>query len=164
VQFSRPLGAVRRFFVDDCKLEILHFSRCPQLNWLDQTLQKNKELKTIIFNHGPLINTVENPKLSQNSWAQPWKDIDAILSRNSQVVAWISGHTHTCPTNNTFISPINIYQKRIINIHNCDLRNRPRHWITELVIDSSTLYINVFDEIRNKWDNKLSRSISLANV
>ena len=30
MQFSRPLGAVRRFFVDDCKLGIPHFSRCPK--------------------------------------------------------------------------------------------------------------------------------------
>ena len=53
MQFSRPLGAVRRFFVDDCKLGIPYFSRYPlqasQADKITYTGSQVPQIGDIIF-------------------------------------------------------------------------------------------------------------------
>ena len=86
-----------------------------QLAWLDQTLAAHRQQPTIIFCHAPLEQTAvsSRPGISlpspRNS-VQPAGDIRTILARHHQVRLWVSGHTHTMPSDATFMDDANYYE------------------------------------------------------
>jgi len=134
-----------------------------QLNWLSKTLGENKKLNTVIFFHAPLYGTADYPATSNNSWAQPVNEIDAILMKNTQVKAWVAGHAHICPEDSSFISPVNIYRNHVLTIHNCDYRDRRRHWTSELIITDAQLQVNTYDHSKRRWDPRLTRIHKLSD-
>ena len=93
----------------DLAVELSH----QQLAWLDQTLAAHRQQPTIIFCHAPLEQTAvsSRPGISlpspRNS-VQPAGDICTILARHHQVRLWVSGHTHTMPSDATFMDDANL--------------------------------------------------------
>ena len=55
---------------------------------------------------------------SPRSFAQPSAKIDQILILNPQIKLWVSGHTHTPPTQPTFDNDINYYHGKILDVYN----------------------------------------------
>jgi 3',5'-cyclic-AMP phosphodiesterase len=163
--FSKQFGNVLLVFASadslDSRTSVTMSSR--QLNWLSKTLSENKNLNTIVFYHAPLFGTADKPSLSSNSWAQPINKIDEILNKNPQVKAWIAGHAHICPEDNSFISPINSYKNRVLTIHNCDYRDRKRFWTSELIISDHQLQVNTYDHSKRRWEPRLTRILKLGN-
>ena len=96
-----------------------------QLDWLRAELGKNRGIPTIIFFHGPLEGTIGGENLVDNDpvnyMVQPYREIRKILVENPQVFLWVSGHAHIAPTNANFSHPINLYERRVMNIHNPDM-------------------------------------------
>ncbi|KYZ76032.1 hypothetical protein AXX12_06205 [Anaerosporomusa subterranea] len=95
-----------------------------QLDWLKQTLTINRNLPTLIFFHAPLQNTYSgngNNVGKQDFCAQPSVVIAEMLQANPQVFLWVSGHIHLAPSHRSNNSPENLYQGRVLNVHNPDL-------------------------------------------
>lgn len=132
-----------------------------QIDWLRFELETNKRFPTIIFFHAPLEGTLYNYNKNANSvnfFAQPSSIIREILKSNPQVFLWVSGHTHTSPKEESFASAINVYDKRITNIHNTDM-NRETIWTNSLFLYSDKVVVKTYNHNKNKWLPEFERVI-----
>lgn len=133
----------------------------PQLDWLRAKLARHRQTPTIIFFHGPLNGTQYNFKRYVNkphSIAQPEKTVHALLTANPQVFLWVSGHTHTPPTEESFASPINVYAGQVTNIHNTDMK-RDTIWTNSLFLHPDRVEVRTFNHRENAWMPALDRTI-----
>ena len=90
--------------------------------------------------------------------AQPSAKIHDIIMTNPQVFLWVSGHTHTSPKEESFASSINVYEKRITNIHNTDM-NRETIWTNSIYMYSDKIIIKTYDHKKDAWLPDLERTI-----
>jgi 3',5'-cyclic-AMP phosphodiesterase len=131
-----------------------------ELEWLSKTLSDNKNIPTIIFYHAPLNHTLLNNNKPTEGWlvAQPYKQIDKILKENPQVFVWISGHTHTSPVNKNYNSPMNLYDKRILNIHCTDI-DRQKIWTNSLYLHKDKVVVKTYNHHGKTWLEEMTRTI-----
>ena len=120
-----------------------------QLTWLQKELRLNSGKPTIIFFHAPLSGTLSRIK-SPNWVAQPEQAIQEIISANPQIFLWVSGHTHTAPTNPDFASQINLFQGQVTNIHNTDME-REAIWTNSLFLYPDKVVVKTFDHRERRW-------------
>jgi len=124
-------------------------------------LDKNNKAPTFIFFHAPLKGTLLDYNSRVNTLdyiAQPSSKIHDILIKNPQVFLWVSGHTHTSPKEESFASSINVYEKRITNIHNADM-NRETIWTHSLYMYPDKIIVKTFDHKRDAWLPDLKRTM-----
>jgi len=136
----------------------MHYS---ELNWLSKTLAQNKNRPTIIFYHAPLKGTVTNSSggiAGDNMVAQPEGSIKSILAKNSQVFLWVSGHSHTAAYEPGFKAKYNLFEKKVLNIHNADME-RSDIWTNSIYLYKNKVIIKTFDHKTGQWLNKLERKI-----
>lgn len=126
-----------------------------QLKWLESELEINKQMATIIFFHAPLEGTVRNE--NPNFLAQPAGRIHDLLMRNQQVFLWVSGHTHTTPRDESFAAAINLYEKRVTNIHNSDM-NRETIWTNSLFLYPDKVIVKTYNHRKGEWLPELERT------
>lgn len=131
------------------------------LAWLDDCLSAHASLPTIIFFHAPLEGTlnVKGKPASGSSVAQPADAIHEILGRHPQVFLWVSGHTHTRPSNASFASPINLYDGRVMNIH-CPDSDRIDPCTNSLWLYPNHVLIRTYDHRRGAWLTRLDRRVA----
>lgn len=137
-----------------------------QIGWLRAELEKNKDKPTIIFFHAPLKGTLRNYNSDANTpdfIAQPHEKIHEILLQNSQVLLWVSGHTHTSPKEMSFASPINVYAKQLTNIHNTDM-NRETIWTNSLFLYPGKIVIKTYHHKKDIWLPDLERTVFVPGV
>jgi len=79
---------------------------------------------------------------------------------NPQVFLWVSGHTHTSPKEESFASAINVYKKRIANIHNTDM-NREKIWTNSLFLYPDKVDVKTYNHKSKKWESEFERTIAL---
>ena len=134
-----------------------------QFAWLKNDLTEHPQ-STLIFFHGPLMGTLLNYNNSVNkksTVAQPVNELHDLLMSNPQVRLWISGHTHTPATNDSFAAPeINMYGSRIMNIHNSDMDSK-HIWTNSLYIYGDHIDIRTFDHRSQDWIENYDRQIRL---
>lgn len=134
-----------------------------QLEWLGKTLRANRTRPTIVFFHGPLAGTLERYNKdadTPNFVAQPVGAIQALLQANPQVLLWVSGHTHTPPTNPSFNAPCNWYLGRVLNVHTPDM-NRPTVWSNNLYLCDDKIVVRTWDHLNGTWLVEDDRTIPL---
>jgi 3',5'-cyclic-AMP phosphodiesterase len=132
-----------------------------QLEWLRSELEKNRKTPTIIFFHAPLEGTLRSYNKNANAAdfvAQPSGRLRELLANNPQVFIWVSGHTHTPPKEESFASAINVYDKRITNIHNTDM-NRETIWTNSLFLYTDKIIVKTFNHKKGVWLPELERTI-----
>jgi 3',5'-cyclic-AMP phosphodiesterase len=147
-----------------------------QLDWLAAELGKNRGVPTIIFFHGPLEGTIGGENLVDNDpanyMAQPHREIRKVLSENPQVFLWVSGHAHLAPTNASFNHPINLYDRRVTNIHNPGMngssylsekdKKGTKHeniWTNSLFLYPDKVVVKTFDHEKAEWMEALTREV-----
>jgi 3',5'-cyclic-AMP phosphodiesterase len=147
-----------------------------QLDWLAAELGKNRGVPTIIFFHGPLEGTIGGENLVDNDpanyMAQPHREIRKILGENPQVFLWVSGHAHIAPTNANFNHPINLYDRRVTNIHNPGMngssylsekdKKGTKHeniWTNSLFLYPDKVVVKTFDHEKAEWMEALTREV-----
>lgn len=109
---------------------------------------------------GTLLN-YNNSVNKKSTVAQPVNELHDLLMSNPQVRLWISGHTHTPATNDSFAaSEINMYGSRIMNIHNSDM-DRKHIWTNSLYIYGDHIDIRTFDHSSQDWIENYDRQIRL---
>jgi 3',5'-cyclic AMP phosphodiesterase CpdA len=146
-----------------------HFAtgiREEQLDWLRTELTSHPRTPTIIVFHGPLQGTQYAFKRYINrphSVAQPVDAIHALLTANPQIFLWVSGHTHTPPTEESYASPINVYADQVTNIHNTDMK-RETIWTNSLLLYPDRVVVRTFNHRQRAWQPELERTIQLPRL
>ncbi|GFK94816.1 3',5'-cyclic adenosine monophosphate phosphodiesterase CpdA [Fundidesulfovibrio magnetotacticus] len=134
----------------------------PQsLDWLARTLRDHPATPTLIFFHAPLKGTLENyaPKINnKDRVAQPADALDAILRKNAQVIAWVSGHTHTKPDNPSFLSDVNRYEGRVANVHTPPYKGGAP-WTNVFTLCPDKVTVKTWDHAARQWAPGLERVI-----
>ena len=132
-----------------------------QLNWLRSALDRNKEFPTLLFSHAPLKGTLYpyNERVNTTHYViQPEERIRELIRQNPQIFLWVSGHTHTPATSESYASEINLYEKQVTNIHTCDM-NRKTIWTNSLYLYPEKVFVRTFDHRKGTWMNHLERII-----
>ena len=132
-----------------------------QLAWLRTELASNKKTSTIIIFHGPLNHTLRDYGKwvnTPNFIAQPVDKVHEILKTNRQVFLWVSGHTHTPPLEESYASPINLYDGHVTNIHNKDM-NRGTIWTNSLYLYPDKVVVKTYNHFESVWLPQLERTI-----
>ncbi len=132
-----------------------------QLAWMQQQLDANPELPTIVFFHAPLAGTLapyNKEANTPNFIAQPEAALAELIQRHPQIFLWVSGHTHTPATNASFASSVNVYAGQVTNIHNADM-DRETIWTNSLYLYPERVVVKTFDHKSGAWLPQLERTI-----
>lgn len=161
---SRQMGGyLLLFLATDSSGHLAEMSEA-QLAWLDEELNKNRSLPAIVFFHAPLAGTLApyNSKVNEFDYiAQPADRIAELTARHTNLLLWVSGHTHTSPKEPSFASPLNLYQGRITNIHATDL-NRSRIWTRSLFLYPDRVAIKTWDHASNNFVPELEQTVRVV--
>jgi hypothetical protein len=161
--------------VDDVDSKYLTQVSPESLGWLRSILSENKEMPTVIFYHAPLRGTIrsENESPEKDDFvAQPEIEIYRIIKNHPQLFLWVSGHTHIAPANAKFNHPVNVYENRVTNIHNCDMNGQSymsdrefktqKHenvWTNSLFLHPEKVVVKTYDHKKGEWMDGLTREI-----
>ncbi|MHC1730347.1 MAG: metallophosphoesterase [Syntrophobacteraceae bacterium] len=164
--YSRKVDGYLLIFLSPELSDHLSEMSDQQIEWLRSDLDKNQKVPTIIFFHAPLKGTLRDYSEHVNSKdfiAQPSRKIHDILMKNPQVFLWVSGHTHTSPKEESFASSVNVYEKRITNIHNTDM-NRETIWTNSLLLYPDRVVIKTYDHKKGAWLQELEREVTIPQL
>lgn len=161
IYYSKRIGRYLLIFLstDDLSSNYLSQMSSHQIDWLDSELTNNRNSPTIIFFHAPLKGTLHNynDKVNTDDFiAQPYEKLHEIILRNPQVFLWVSGHTHTPATNESFNSEVNVYEKQVTNIHNADM-NRETIWTNSLYLYPDRVVVKTYNHKKNIWMKDMER-------
>ncbi len=93
-----------------------------------------------------------------NFVAQPVERIRELILAHPQIFLYVSGHMHVPATNESFASPVNLYEGRVTNIHNTDLQ-RKWPWTNVLYLYPDKVVVRTYDHMRKSWLSDLERAI-----
>ena len=177
LQYSKKVGPYLLIFlsVDDLYGNFLAEVSGKSLDWVQSEVNVHKKVPTMIFFHAPLKGTLmskNNHTETDNFIAQPYRKIRKLILENPQIFLWVSGHTHVAPTNAKFHDKVNVYEKRVTNIHNCDMDGRSyladtdyetrRHdqiWTNSLYLYQEKIMIKTYDHKKGQWLENLTREV-----
>ena len=132
-----------------------------QLSWLEETLASNKTKPTLIFFHAPLAGTLAQYNKEVNTpnfIAQPEKQLHELLMKNPQILLWVSGHTHTPATNPSFDETINLYEGKILDLHNPTLDGKII-WTNSIYLYPDKIFIRTFNHNTGEFVESLDRTL-----
>ncbi len=132
-----------------------------QLSWLEKTLAANKTRPTLMFFHAPLAGTLASYNKDANTpnfIVQPEKQLHDLLMKNPQILLWVSGHTHTPATNPSFAEAINLYEGKILNLHNPTLDGKII-WTNSIYLYPDKISIRTFNHNTGEFVESLDRTI-----
>ncbi|MFZ2447206.1 MAG: metallophosphoesterase [Syntrophobacteraceae bacterium] len=159
--YSRQVGGYLLVFLSPDQSSHLTEMSDKQIEWLSRELDKNRKTPTIIFFHAPLKDTLPNDGKHYNTpdfIAQPSDKLHGVLAKNPQVFLWVSGHTHTSPKVEGFAGAMNLYDKRVTNIHNTDM-NRKAIWTNSLFLYPDKVVVKTYNHAAGAWLPDLERTI-----
>lgn len=164
VYYSRKVGNYLLVFLSPDSLHSKNLTSISdtQLDWLQSELDGNKGVPTIIFFHAPLKGTLYNYNQTVNTKnfiAQPYEKIREIILRHHQIFLWVSGHTHTPVTNESFNSAVNIFEKQVTNIHNANINRQPI-WTNSLYLFPDKILVKTYDHTNGGWLANMERTIA----
>lgn len=161
LSYSKYVGEYLLIFLSADHPTFLGGVSDQQLSWLRAELAAHAKSPTIVIFHAPLNNTLRNYRHWINTpgfVAQPVEVIDKILKDNRQVFMWVSGHTHTPPSEESYASAINLYDGHVTNIHNKDM-NRSLIWTNSLYLYEDKVVVKTYSHEENDWMPGLERTI-----
>ena len=159
--YSKYVGDYLLVFLSADRHDFLSGLSEEQMTWLRAELEANAKTPTIIIFHGPLDKTLRNYRHWINApdfVAQPVEEIHTILKENRQVFLWVSGHTHTPPSEESYASAINLYDGHVTNIHNKDM-NRTAIWTNSLFLYEDRVVVKTYSHEEDGWMPGLERTI-----
>jgi 3',5'-cyclic-AMP phosphodiesterase len=167
ISYTREISNYFLVFLSADKVDGKHQVELTKksLSFLENILKSNRNKPTIIFFHAPLKGTLikKGTPSKGNDAAQPDKKIDEILKENPQVFLWISGHTHTPPTDKSYNAAENLYDNRILNIHNTDM-DRKQIWTNSLFLYNNKVIIKTYDHANKKWLPEMERTVTPPEI
>ena len=164
--YSRTIGGYHLLFLSTDHESFTTGMSDEQTSWLRTELERHPRTPTIIVFHGPLQGTQYAFKRYINrphAVAQPEEAIHALLLANPQVFLWVSGHTHTPPTEESYASPVNVYAGQVTNIHNTDMK-REAIWTNSLFLYPDKVVVRTFNHQQGAWHPELERAIAVPKL
>ncbi|MBE0616372.1 MAG: metallophosphoesterase [Proteobacteria bacterium] len=146
---------------DDLETDLLVQLSEERLTWLAKVLAGHRDVPTIVFFHAPLAGTLTpyNERVNTPSFiAQPAGRLGELLRANPQVFLWVAGHLHVPATNESYSSPVNVYEKRVTVIHNADLE-RKLPWTNVLYLYPEKIIVRTYEHWQKSWLPDLERTI-----
>lgn len=135
-----------------------------QVDWLDKELAQYPQKPTIVFFHAPLKDTLLTYNKSVNTpnfITQPEKIINTVIKNNLQIVLWVSGHTHTPASNESYASKaVNTYAGHVRNIHTPDM-DRETIWTNSLYLYDDKIVVRTYNHRTQQWEEALDRTIDI---
>ncbi|MFZ2955847.1 MAG: metallophosphoesterase [Candidatus Ozemobacteraceae bacterium] len=171
----KELGGYNLLFLstDDIAGQVYCAVSSKTLQWFDYSLFQEPNLPTLVFYHAPLWgkNVTDAQPFLKNFCAQPQDEFKKILAKHPNVFLWVSGHVHLGALNPIGMSPLNIFEKQITTINNCDMDGRSilagtefkteEHdtiWTNSLYLYSDKVVVKTFDHKLGNWIPALERS------
>jgi 3',5'-cyclic-AMP phosphodiesterase len=146
---------------DDLETDLLVKLSEERVAWLGRELAGHRDAPTIIFYHAPLAGTLHpyNERVNAPSFiAQPADRLGELLRANPQVFLWVAGHMHVPATNESYNSPVNVYEKWVTVIHNTDLE-RKRPWTNVLYLYPEKVVVRTYEHWQESWLPDMERTI-----
>jgi len=126
------------------------------LDWLDKTLDENKNTPTLIFCHAPLEGSLKKiGSLGPSSFAQPAERIEKILRAHKQVIVWTAGHTHLGPSNENYSSSRTFWHKQVHVVISPNLGKG--RWVNTLTLAPGCVTVKTYDCYNKKWMKKYEK-------
>ncbi len=126
------------------------------LDWLDKTLDENKNTPTLIFCHAPLEGSLKKiGSLGPSSFAQPAERIEKILRAHKQVIVWTAGHTHMSPSNENYNSSRTFWHKQVHVVISPNLGKG--RWLNTLTLAPGCVTVKTYDCYNKKWMKKYEK-------
>ena len=161
VYYARSIGKYRLLYLapDACSDWNVELSP-KQLAWLEREISAYSQAPILFFCHAPLMGTLRNYRKTINTpdtTAQPADKLSAILAKCPKGSLWISGHTHTPASNDSFADDrINRFNENLVNIHNPTIDSR--HICTNsLYLYPDKIVVRTYDHAKGTWLDKLER-------
>jgi 3',5'-cyclic-AMP phosphodiesterase len=163
VYSSRRVGNYLLVFLSTDHLLSPHLAQISarQLDWLRAELRRHSTTPTVIFFHAPLRGTLLefNDRVNKDDYvAQPHAELRDLLLENRQVFLWVAGHLHVSATNESYRSPINLFEGQVATVHVTDMQ-RARIWTTSLFLHSDRIVVKTFDHKQRAWVEELERTV-----
>ena len=159
--YARDIGSCRLLYLspDGCHSAV---DLSPeQLDWLKQEVAQHQKGPILFFCHAPLAGSLRtyHPKINTvAATTQPANTLADILANVPPGSLWISGHTHTPPTNDSYADiKVNRVNPHLVNIHNPTI-DTPHLYTNSLYICKDHLVIRTYDYNNGKWLDKLERT------
>jgi hypothetical protein len=124
-------------------------------------LRRHSTTPTVIFFHAPLRGTLLdfNDRVNKDDYvAQPHAELRELLLENRQVFLWVAGHMHVSATNESYRSPINLFEGQVATVHVTDMQ-RARIWTTSLFLFPDRVVVKTFDHKQRAWVEELERTV-----
>ena len=137
-----------------------------EVTWLSSTLKANKDKPTIIFCHTPLEGSIEKGSKEDmpKNFTMPSAKLHAILEKNPQVMLWVSGHTHTEPSEKSF----DFEGNRIAGTNCTDVYNPSWEgkeiWTNSLFLHPDRVDVRTWSHKEGKFIEKLDRSFKVPSL
>ena len=165
--YARDVGNCRLLYLspDGCGSSVE--LSAAQLAWLQQELATHKNGPVLFFCHGPLKGTLRtyNKKINTvSATAQPDMKLAEILAAVPPGSLWISGHTHTPPTNDSYADiSVNRVNRNLVNIHNPTI-DAKKLYTNSLYIYKDKIVIRTYDHNNGIWLQELERTFPFVDV
>ena len=165
--YARDVGNCRLLYLspDGCGSSVE--LSAAQLAWLQQEIATHKNGPVLFFCHGPLKGTLRtyNKKINTvSATAQPDTKLAEILAAVPPGSLWISGHTHTPPTNDSYADiSVNRVNRNLVNIHNPTI-DAKKLYTNSLYIYKDKIVIRTYDHNNGIWLQELERTFPFVDV
>ena len=165
--YARDVGNCRLLYLspDGCGSNVE--LSAEQLAWLQQEIATHKNGPVLFFCHGPLKGTLRtyNKKINTvSATAQPDTKLAEIMAAVPPGSLWISGHTHTPPTNDSYADiSVNRVNKNLVNIHNPTI-DAKKIYTNSLYIYKDKIVIRTYDHNNGIWLQALERTFPFAGA
>ncbi len=165
--YARDIGSCRLLYLapDGCRSDV-DLSR-EQLDWLKQEIAAHPKGPILFFCHAPIMGTLRTykPKINTvKNTVQPADTLAEILANVPPGSLWISGHTHTPPTNDSYAdTAVNRANPNLVDIHTPSI-DAPHLYTNSLYIYKDRLVIRTYDHNNGKWLDKLERTFSFSGT
>ncbi|WP_028129886.1 metallophosphoesterase [Selenomonas sp. AE3005] len=165
--YARDVGNCRLLYLspDGCGSNVE--LSAEQLAWLQQEIATHKNGPVLFFCHGPLKGTLRtyNKKINTvSATAKPDTKLAEIMAAVPPGSLWISGHTHTPPTNDSYADiSVNRVNRNLVNIHNPTI-DAKKLYTNSLYIYKDKIVIRTYDHNNGIWLQELERTFPFVDV
>ncbi|MBQ5419697.1 MAG: metallophosphoesterase [Selenomonas sp.] len=165
--YARDVGNCRLLYLspDGCGSSVE--LSAAQLAWLQKEIASHKNGPLLFFCHGPLKGTLRtyNKKINTvSATAQPDMKLAEILAAVPPGSLWISGHTHTPPTNDSYADiSVNRVNRNLVNIHNPTI-DAKKIYTNSLYIYKDKIVIRTYDHNNGIWLQNLERTFPFGDA
>ena len=161
--YARDVGPCRLLYLSPDGFQSVVDLSEEQLAWMKKEISAHRNGPILFFCHAPIMGTLRSYNKKINTvptTAQPSDALAEILADVPQGSLWISGHTHTPPTNDSYAdTSVNRINEHLVNIHNPTI-DAPNLYTNSLYIYKDRIVVRTYHYGRGVWMDELERTFS----